>query len=85
MSDAAGTPPPFASREQVRTALVGVSEKLGDMALEGTAIGTVVVIQLADGQLQVSYTGITAPHAIGMLVLGKEMVLTGAMSGGKAR
>lgn len=82
--DAAGVPPPFASREEVRTALVGVSQKLGDMAMEGSAIGTVVIVQLADGQLQVTYTGITAPHALGMMQLGMNVVIAGAM-GGRAK
>jgi len=70
---------PWATREEVRTALVGVSEGLADMALDGSAVGTVVLIQRADGDVQVTFTGITAPHALGMLAVGQQLIMAGVL------
>jgi hypothetical protein len=49
------------------------------MAMDGSAVGTVVLIQRADGDVQVTYTGITAPHALGMLQVGQHLIMAGVL------
>lgn len=67
--------------EEIKTALVDFSQRLGDAALEGKIIGCTIVLQTDAGALEVTHTGISAPHAVGMLQLALNMVIAKTLGG----
>lgn len=70
-----------ATAEEIKTALVQLSQTIGDAAMEGKIIGCTIILQTDAGALEVTHTGVSAPHAVGMLQLALNMVIAKTLGG----